>query len=116
MANKAQFKHLFTYPLHVHHLDLLTKWTWRFRHKRQHAVEGGGHSSVGTRKKSLGQEWKGKTLWRDLRLGLDGRLPSMHSTQPQLSLQEGPSLPKHDEVFLLVEKKSHPPLALQLTG
>lgn len=63
----------------------------------------------------MGREWKGNTLWRDLCLVLDGRLASMHSTRPQLSLQEGPSLPRHDLVFLLVEKKSHPPLALQLT-
>lgn len=35
VANKTQFKYLVTYPLHVHHLDFLTKWTWRFRHQRR---------------------------------------------------------------------------------
>lgn len=84
-------------------------------YKRQHVARGGGDSSVWTRNKCFGQEWRGKTLWRDLCLVLDGRLASMHSTQPQLYLQEGHSHPRRDQVFILVEQKSHP-LSLQLPG
>lgn len=58
---------------------------------------------MGTRNKRLGQEWKGKTLWRDFAWGrLEGLHPCM--AQPQLFPQVGPSLPKHNQVILSGEK------------
>ena len=47
-GKQGTFKHLVTYPIHVHHLKLLTKWTWKFRHQ-----------SRGLQKAACCREWRG---------------------------------------------------------
>lgn len=65
-----------------------------------------------SRNKCLGQEWKEKTLLEEFLLGAEQKV----CICAWLSLNS-PSLPKHNQDILLVEKeKPHPPLALQLMG